>query len=278
LTLIVGTGIIIRREILFPKNNYNVRSDSDTFNDFNPLDGCLHVYLDVGTNVGIQIRKIFEPSLFPGAPALPIFDKYFGSPDTRKPQDVCVVGFEPNPAHIKKLEKLEEAYNKCGWRVLINKKTGVAGRNSEAHYQVEFSFDFEIKLDVAGRLVDNDTNTNNTVKVKSIWLAEFVNNIVAKRKRPDGKRGSVVMKLDIEGKELEVVPDLVMSGALPHIDSIHLDWTNDPYTDLNKVLGLKGAMELLNGLANENNLQHVTEILAVDDETYFEFDGKLPIC
>ena len=24
------------------------------------LDGCYHVYLDVGTNVGVQIRKLFE--------------------------------------------------------------------------------------------------------------------------------------------------------------------------------------------------------------------------
>ena len=27
----------------------------------NELDGCYHVYLDVGANVGIQIRKLFEP-------------------------------------------------------------------------------------------------------------------------------------------------------------------------------------------------------------------------
>lgn len=27
----------------------------------NELDGCYHVYLDIGTNVGIQIRKLYEP-------------------------------------------------------------------------------------------------------------------------------------------------------------------------------------------------------------------------
>ena len=47
--------------------------------DKNFLDGCQHVYLDMGTNTGIQIRKLYEPHLFPNALVLPIFDKFFGS-------------------------------------------------------------------------------------------------------------------------------------------------------------------------------------------------------
>ena len=31
------------------------------------LDGCRYVYIDVGTNMGIQIRKLFEPHLYPEA-------------------------------------------------------------------------------------------------------------------------------------------------------------------------------------------------------------------
>ena len=30
---------------------------------------------------------------------------------------MCAVGWEPNPAHIPALTKLEEAYNRCGWKV-----------------------------------------------------------------------------------------------------------------------------------------------------------------
>ena len=44
----------------------------------NPLDGCEFVYLDMGTNTGVQIRKLYESSLFPGAGVLPIFERYFG--------------------------------------------------------------------------------------------------------------------------------------------------------------------------------------------------------
>ena len=44
------------------------------------LDGCYHIYLDVGTNVGVQVRKVFEPISYPDAPVLEVFEKEFGQP------------------------------------------------------------------------------------------------------------------------------------------------------------------------------------------------------
>ena len=32
------------------------------------------------------------------------------------------------------------------------------------------------------------------------------------------------MKLDIEGSELEVIPDLLLSGALKNVDKIYVEW------------------------------------------------------
>ena len=91
----------------------------------NPLDGCLHVYLDVGSNRGIQVRKLFEPNLFPKATKfLNLIDKYFG--EKRNSSQVCAVGFEPNPVHEDHLLRTAGAYNKCGWRVLFHTRTGVA--------------------------------------------------------------------------------------------------------------------------------------------------------
>ena len=43
----------------------------------NPLDGCLHVFVDLGSNRGLQIRKLYESHLFPLAPILPLYEKYF---------------------------------------------------------------------------------------------------------------------------------------------------------------------------------------------------------
>ena len=58
----------------------------------NPLDGCLHVFLDLGSNRGLQIRKLYEPETFPLAPVLPLYEKYFGRPEDRNLQEICSVG------------------------------------------------------------------------------------------------------------------------------------------------------------------------------------------
>ena len=34
-----------------------------------------------------------------------------------RPGAVCSVGWEPNPAHTPVLERLEDSYNRCGWKV-----------------------------------------------------------------------------------------------------------------------------------------------------------------
>ena len=42
------------------------------------LDGCYHVYLDVGSNIGVQVRKLFQPEEYSEAAALEVFQKTFG--------------------------------------------------------------------------------------------------------------------------------------------------------------------------------------------------------
>ena len=64
----------------------------------NLLDDCYHVYLDMGTNTGVQvvyvydvevlhcfdqIRKLYQPHLFPEAEVAPLFDRFFGPPSER---------------------------------------------------------------------------------------------------------------------------------------------------------------------------------------------------
>ena len=87
------------------------------------LDGCFHVFLDVGANWGISTRKVFEPHLYPRSSSLIYFDKLFGTAKhrlanlTSDPKYICVVGFEASPKHTKKLREIEAEYQKCGWHV-----------------------------------------------------------------------------------------------------------------------------------------------------------------
>ena len=69
----------------------------------NILDGCYHVYIDVGSNIGVQIRKLFEPHLYPRAKVRKIFQHFFGDVELRS-EGVCAVGFEPNPNHTTYLK------------------------------------------------------------------------------------------------------------------------------------------------------------------------------
>ena len=56
-------------------------------------------------------------------------------------------------------------------------------------------------------------------------IAEYINQVVATRQLPPGRGpGAVLMKLDVEGLEVEIVSDLIMSGAIAHLDNVHADW------------------------------------------------------
>ena len=76
---------------------------------------CTAAYLDVGTNIGVQLRKLFEPHRFEGAPVLPVFSAAFGEDRCR----VCAVGIEPNPRHARRLDVLESKLTAAGFGVLV---------------------------------------------------------------------------------------------------------------------------------------------------------------
>ena len=68
---------------------------------------CRAFYIDLGSNIGVQIRKLFEPKRYPLAAAQPIFNHYF----SRSRQHVCAIGVEPNPQHYNRLRALEGYYH-----------------------------------------------------------------------------------------------------------------------------------------------------------------------
>ena len=49
------------------------------------------MFLDLGSNRGLQVRKLYEPETFPLAPVLPLYQKYFGKPEDRNLQEICSV-------------------------------------------------------------------------------------------------------------------------------------------------------------------------------------------
>jgi len=260
----------------------------------NPLDGCLHVYLDMGTNTGVQLRKLYESQLFSDAPVIPVFEKFFG----KNKKDVCTVGFEPHPSFSPGLKNLESHYQACGLNVKVYTQTAVTGNSNgeKATFQQGAS-----ELD--GRLIDGTANFTEplmyriinsvltfsqapegvTYDVETLRISDYINNIVATRKLPliGTEIPRVVMKLDVEGAELEILPDLVMNGALRHIDLIMVDfhtWWFQNWADTDEIAKLRDSLKIINGIARKQGLLHVAEISELDDETYGNFDGKYTSC
>ena len=146
---------------------------------------------------------------------------------------VCAVGWEPNPGLAKYLNKLEESYQRCGWRVKIHTSTGVGVENSWQKF-VRMEQDpyagWDWENEMASQFVsDEQLQTNYYLKdreaenIKVIRIAEYINTVVATRYEnkktvtcyvtiyfflfnpryiPPGRQGSVIMKLDVEGLEV----------------------------------------------------------------------------
>jgi hypothetical protein len=112
------------------------------------LDGCRYVYFDVGSNIGVQVRKLFEPERYPNALILQHFNRNFGSPDYRRSKDsgVCAFGFEANPSHAERLKKLEKCYQKMGWRVHFFAPGAVGTENGNVTFYSDDEKKYEVVL------------------------------------------------------------------------------------------------------------------------------------
>lgn len=248
------------------------------------LDGCFHVYLDVGSNVGIQVRKLFEPRLYPGSQVLSTFNQLFGPPSERNRSTLCAVGFEPNPAHEARLKEIEAAYRRCGWPVRFFTQTAVGGRDAGAIG--DFFSDGEVdKLEWGGTILSGNKNVrtaDSSAKVRLVRLAEFITEQVAKRKIPPGggfgnrgRKPRVLMKMDIEGSEVEVMADLIISGGLKHVDDTMIEFHHHLAENERRKFHSKNLQK---GLMTLQEVSGLFRMSSVDDEKYFQSDFPLPKC
>ena len=258
----------------------------------NPLDGCYHVYLDVGSNIGVQIRKLFEPENYPNATVLQIFNENFGSINERRKEYsdngdiVCAVGFEPNPRHTKYLKQIESSYTQCGWRVLFLTESAVSDHNGIGKF-----YSFRALTGIGrggGILAPKPIKNQSHMKVDLIRLYDFLKNVVNTRKIPihpeDRSPPRVVMKLDIEGSEVDVISDLLFNGGFQYINSIMVEW----HKWKQNLPERKQANDLLKDVINSlseysSTINHLYKtydfnVINMDDESYNKAKFDLPKC
>jgi FkbM family methyltransferase len=222
-------------------------------------EACIHHFLDLGSNAGVQIRKLYEPDRFmqsssssykrprkggdtlsPSSAAskgskfqsqlMQAFDEFFGPAGKSRNRAVCAYAFEPNPIHAPRLSEMEAIYASLGWNMKYF-PYAVGHRNGSFPLLRENS-----RFDQAAVLVKNASlfkhskiGAHNTVQVDVIDLVEFIESRISKSGPrlhiEDTNAGRVIIKMDIEGEEYKLLPNLIASGVLcRHVDAIYVEY------------------------------------------------------
>ena len=221
-------------------------------------DGCANVYVDFGSNVGIQVRKLFEPELYPGAPVLPFFEKHLGAAELRR-CETCAIGFEINPALTSRLIELQTAYTAQGWRTLFLTETGVGFNDTTMTFRSDGD---AAHLWWTSKLVLGHEIDGMQIPVMSIVR---VIRSISQRRLPESavqEGPRIVVKLDVEGRELELLQLLAKEGLLCDISFL--------YVELHEAAASAALPAFLQALNCS------TEICALDDETHYDSQFQLP--
>ena len=201
-------------------------------------DGCYHVFLDVGANVGVHGRFLLEPGKYPlSESSVPLFCKEYGhSLDNR---DVCVFAFEANHKHWPRLAEVSEAYSRMGWKYHIVEAAVSDQPGSAAFFHQGEEDDKFNEWGFSGARNEN-LKGGYSVEVPTIRLSEWVlhhihERFVPKPKKNDSNSSStdvnadaessaphpiLGMKMDIEGFEYVVLPDLIHTGTICNFDFV----------------------------------------------------------
>jgi hypothetical protein len=222
------------------RDDYEPRSEDDQTltefyertGDYDPVnvklgDGCYHVFLDVGSNIGVHVRFLMESQHYPKSKgAVKIFEDLFGS--ERDNRDFCIFSFEPNPVHRRRHTGLRDAYKSMGWKYMPIQ----AGVSNQDGGNITFYHLGDTKHEEVGFTMmkpppgSKDAKHSTSIDVPVVRLSSWIQRHIYGRKLPDivygHKNGDddknaqqqhrlqakVVMKLDIEGMEYVTVPDL----------------------------------------------------------------------
>lgn len=253
-------------------------------------DGCYHVFLDVGANIGIHARFLYEPDRYPKSKSSrATFAREFGYP--RDNRDYCVFAFEPNPKFEKRHLDMEKAYAAMGWRYTpIMAGASDADGNFTFYHSAFEKEEWETGFSaVTPKTLYGGNATARTVSI--VRLASWIQNEIQDRQIPDiqysevQSEPKVIMKLDIEGLEFKVFPDLLTSGALCNnihflMGEFHYAPGNHNYYPIN--LTSDGGQVLKDRYAGRdlaNQLLHLVEItdncmtkISLDDDEEYLTD------
>ena len=234
------------------------------------LSKCSDIYLDIGSNIGIQVKKFYEPEIYLNRPTnrgkrntlikvLNLYTKLYGPPAERmkKHSKLCVCGFEPNPKHKKVLKEIEKNYTTRGWNVHFFPFAITDENKLLTLYSSERN-----PVDDGASLYVKENKIKNKITVIGQSLPDFI----------DKRLGNIqikLMKLDIEGSEFDVLTDLLLREMLCQkiIKNIYIEFHEKVLKKSMWNIFYKTPEDLVSIIKNQSNCVP-TNILIIDDETF----------
>jgi hypothetical protein len=241
---------------------------------FTCFKGCSHVFLDLGSNIGMHSRFLFEPWMYPNSSySRKVFTKFIPHDDRNK---TCVVGFEPNPVHKPRLTALSKYYKAMGMRAdWVFAGVSKATQNITFYHRssnvdrINSEWGFGKVKRLGSQSKNNQLAETITVIDIALWFSQHI-----EIKQYDGLAHTsdpvIIMKMDVEAEEYKIIAPLIASGAFCRMQVISIEWHAAMFANLfKKQVGgsepiLKGFIDKLMKTASCNQ----TVVKGYDDETY----------
>lgn len=232
---------------------------------------CTAAYLDLGTNIGVQLRKLFEPHLYRGAPMLALFDACLG-PAPKRLRRVCAFGFEANPIHTKRLRALQSAYRNLGWNVTVATETLVGDREQ---VDVPFFDRGDVSHEHWGGSIFGESKHSQRSLLHQIDIAAFIELRVRELGFP-----IALAKFDIEGSEFLVLPHLLERNLLCDnwLGTLTIEWHQTAVPPEQRAAAVEFHDTFAARLARQScpSGHRPTRVVDFDDETYLH-DSPAPL-
>jgi hypothetical protein len=234
---------------------------------------CEHVYLDFGTNIGIQIRKLFEPSKYPKAKINPFFRTTFKCGENC--HNVCAFGFEPNPKWTSRLKEIDTAYNAVDFHTVIFTETAISNMTGNITFFHDYTAEAKHHEWGSSTIPWQSTMKSGDAKYVTVGTLDaatfLLRDVYARAGQTEASK--IVVKMDVEGSEWFLVPYLLHSGALCGIDNIFLElhkWIVKKVPDIKAFeTSLQWILSAIPGCK--------TMIMNMDDESYGTGEDLQPL-
>ena len=190
---------------------------------------CDIVYIDLGSNDGETIQNFIHKNAEPSLQSILLRDFTFIM------DRACVIGFEPNPRWTETLKKVYREYHRNVSSLLIHTNTAAVATDAKFVY---------LNIDKSTKNVGSSIYTRRTSVMSRANAIRFSHFIETYLSQIDG-RPVILIRMDIEGYEYELIPELVTSGVLKNYKTYYVvEWHR--YLKKRKHIGLDENMQHFN--------------------------------